>query len=72
VGVVGGTTGVQSSPDGLTHVFTPVQEIRSGETIRFQVRLLAQQIGAPRIELSAISAAAAVPSSDVLDIEITP
>lgn len=71
-GVVGGTTGVQSSPDGLQHEFTPIQELRAGETARFTVRLMPEQTGTPRIEVAALSAATAVPSSQVLDITVTP
>lgn len=71
-GVVGGTLGVQSSPDGLQHEFTPIQELRAGDTARFAVQLMPVQTGTPRIEVAAISASTAVPSSQVLDITVTP
>lgn len=66
-----GNVGVQSSPDGLQHEFTPIQELRAGDTARFTVRLMPVQTGTPRIEVAASSAASAVPSSQVLDITVT-
>jgi hypothetical protein len=71
-GVVGGNLGVQSSPDGLQHEFTTIQELRAGDTVRFTVRLLPEQTGTPRLEAAAISAASAIPSTQVLDITVTP
>ncbi len=71
-GVLGGIFGVQSSPDGMRHEFTTIQELRSGETIRITVRLLPVQTGTPRLEATAISESAAVPNSQTLDLSITP
>jgi len=71
-GVVGGNLGVQSSPDGLQHEFTTIQELRAGDTVRFTVRLLPVQTGTPRLEAAAISAASAIPTTQVLDITVTP
>lgn len=71
-GVVGGNLGVQSSLDGLQHEFTTIQELRAGDTVRFTVRLLPEQTGTPRLEATAVSAASAIPSTQVLDITVTP
>lgn len=71
-GVVNGNLSVQSSPDGLLHEFTPIQELRARDTVRFAVRLMPVQTGTPRLEVSASSASSAVPSSQVLDIAVTP
>lgn len=68
----GSSLGYQSSPDGLMHEFTPVQEVRAGDVVRFTIRLLPVQTGTPRIEVAALSDATAVPSSQVLDIAVTP
>jgi hypothetical protein len=71
-GVVGGNLGVQSSADGLQHEFTTIQELRAGDTVRFTVRLLPTQTGTPRLEVAALSAASGIPSTQVLDITVTP
>lgn len=71
-GVVGGNLGVQSSADGLQHEFTTIQELRAGDTVRFTVRLLPTQTGTPRLEVAAVSAASGIPSTQVLDLTVTP
>ncbi len=71
LGLVGSQSGVTSSPDGLRHLVTPIQEIRSGETIPLVVRLKATQLGNARVEVDAISALSAVASVNSLDLSVT-
>lgn len=60
-----------SSPDQLQHEFPTIVEIRSGETITFRARMRATQLGTPRVEVSAVSAASAVPVSTSLDLSVS-